>query len=130
MSEINVLSRTQRLNVDMVGRVEVFSRTQKIIVDPDTRNITIIYAGPPGPTGEKGEPGAAGIDGGTAPFHFEQTDPASEWQIDHNRGTTEYAITLRDSDGGLFVASHTPINENRVVVSLPLPLTGTADLVF
>jgi hypothetical protein len=149
MNEIAVLSRTQRVVVDSSESVNSPSRQQRIVVDADggvtvvskhqslviepVYGITIVQAGPPGPRGfpgEQGEAGEPGISGGAAPFHFEQTDPESVWIIDHNRDTTEYAITLRDQDGILFIASHSPVNENRVAVSLSFPMTGSADLVF
>lgn len=51
----------------MSGEINVLSRTQTILVEPTSRSVSIIYAGPPGPAGEQGEEGDAGPQGDVGP---------------------------------------------------------------
>lgn len=64
------------------------------------------------------------------PYHHDQVDPASEWTIDHNRDQSSVAVSFRDEDGTPFIAYWSVVNTNRIVVSLPSPMIGSADLVF
>lgn len=61
---VDVLSRTQKIVIDpdRVMHIEVLSRAQSITVDSNPA-ISIIHAGPPGPPGIPGLPGEEGPPG-------------------------------------------------------------------
>lgn len=47
-----------------MGNIQVLSKTQRIVVDPATKAISIVNAGPPGPPGVDGAPGLPGANAG------------------------------------------------------------------
>lgn len=64
------------------------SKTQKIIVDPASYAVSIIYAGAPGPPGPQGPQGPQGPPGNAGPqviaYRHTQTTAATQWDITHN----------------------------------------------
>lgn len=68
--------------------VNTTSRTQRIIVDPASYAVSIIYAGAPGPPGPAGPEGPQGPPGTAGPqviaYRHVQTTPSVQWNITHN----------------------------------------------
>lgn len=60
--------------------IKVLSSAQRIIVNPQTNAVSVIYSGPPGP------PGPPGASGAPVSFVHNQVSASSSWLIDHDLG--------------------------------------------
>jgi hypothetical protein len=85
--------------------VNVISRTQRIIVEPVTKSVAVINAGPPGPSGAAGQTGDPGEPGGTLLSAFWQysntagTPPGSGQMRTNGPPITELYVHQTDTDG-------------------------------
>ena len=94
-----------------MSEINVISRTQRIIVEPASRSVAVINAGPGGPagpggTGEPGPPGEPGEIGGSLLSAFWQysnttTPPPGGGQIRTDSPITTMWIAETDTDGYL-----------------------------
>lgn len=88
----------------MSEEVNVISRTQRIIVEPVTKSVAVINAGPPGPSGAAGQTGDPGEPGGTLLSAFWQYSstagtPPGSGQMRTNTPITELYVHQTDTDG-------------------------------
>lgn len=49
-----------------MSEIRVLSRTQRIVVDQGTSEVSVVNAGPVGPPGVEGQPGPPGVDAQTS----------------------------------------------------------------
>lgn len=113
MSEININNTVEELLVS--------SRTERIIVNPETRSVAIVYAGPIGPRGFDGFGGLPEF------FEYSQVTPSTSWLINHNLGYKPN-VDVRDENGvrlRVGVIHHT---DNQTEVQTLTPRVGTATL--
>lgn len=87
-----------------MSEINVISRTQKIIVEPFSRSVNVINLGPMGPGGPPGAPGDPGEPGGTllsAFWQYSSTSglPPGSGQMRSNTPLTELYIHEIDTDG-------------------------------
>ncbi len=89
----------------MSEEVNVLSRTQRIIVEPVTRSVAVINAGPAGPTGPGGDKGDQGEAGGSLLSAFWQysntagTPPGSGQMRTNSPTITHLYVHETDTDG-------------------------------
>ena len=88
-----------------------------LVVENTFRDIIEVTEASPGPKG----------DSGTGAFVYEQTNPASVWNIAHNLGFFP-GVTVVDSGGTDVVGSVTYIDEDNLYVTFNSPFGGTAYL--
>lgn len=143
MSDIEILSRTQVINVESPENkeVSVLYRTQRIIVDSPTS--TRVVSG--GPVGPRGVPGQDGTDGEQGPpgqsaeglisyRHIQPNqDPSPHWVIVHNLGYKPGGVFVTDSAGTQQTGKVTHIDSTTLTIDFfingePAAFSGEAEL--
>ena len=118
MSNIDVLSQTQVINVTLPGQTIVVNPVTSVplVVDQAAPSISIVNAGPQGPPGQG------------AGFNFTQSSALTSWTINHNLGYKPSVQVF--TVGGLEMLAevqHTSINQT--VVTFNSAVSGTARLI-
>jgi hypothetical protein len=144
MSNVDVISQTQRIVVDNSSTPIDSSKSQRIVVDPVT-NTTIVVSVPAiqnlkleqgsssisvinaGPVGPSGPPGPGGSGSGGAGYNHTQSTAALTWVINHNLGYKPSIQTF--TVGGLEVLGEVQqISVNQITVAFNTAIAGSARL--
>ncbi len=86
--------------------------------------------GDDGEKGEKGDKGDTGLPGVSIIDRFEVNTPSLIWNIIHNRGTKKFMHSLWDSNGQLFYAPISVIDDNSFIVKMTSANSGNVDVLF
>jgi len=101
-----------------MGKVQVSSTTQRIIVGVSDQKVGVVYAGPQGPAGRPGESSGA---------LYTQTTASTVWTVIHNLGYNPGGITVLDGTGDLvlgWVATHA--SDDILILTFQTAVSGTA----
>jgi hypothetical protein len=134
MSDIEVLSRTQKINVEppsSIRGIEVLSRTQRIIVESPS-SVSVVNAGPIGPGGPQGIQGIPGVPGasgatGAGTYVHNQDTPGSLWIIFHAMSSYP-SIEIVDSAGSTVQGDVSYPSDQEVRVQFSAAFSGQAFL--
>lgn len=104
----------------------VVSGTQKIVVNPATRRVSVVLAGPVGPQGPQGPQGISG--GEAAAYYHTQVAPSASWVINHNLGYRPNITVEEVGTGYIIMCSEIHHSVTQVELQFNIPRAGTARL--
>ncbi len=84
------------------------------------------YPGPAGANGDRGLRGFPGVPGSSTPHlvDWAQTEPSTEWIVNHNFGAVPTSVRLLTTGGADFDAEVLNVSENQLRVLLAAPAVG------
>lgn len=105
-----------------MSEIEVLSRTQRIIVD-GKKSVSVVRAGPIGPPGPTGPPGVS-----AGSYDHVQASPSTVWTVQHNLGYKAAGIKAFGVGGAPINGSVSYVNNNVLLITFSEAVAGTAQI--
>lgn len=118
---ISVRNTSQTVEA-FIQEIKVRQLTQRVVVNPTTKGVSVINSGPVGPPGPPGSNGAA-----IAYIHTQSVE-ASSWVINHNLGFRPN-VTVEEAETGAIVwGAEIHHSNNQLELQFNVPRAGEARL--